>query len=245
MNANLIKDFINNFYGYGNLDSKIYFIGKEEGGVTNIKQLEDRIQAWKKLGSKKTVDMAEFHKLIGEKYYFMDSHENDFQLQNTWWRYSYIYHSFLYKSAPTRESYKYIQSKKLGRMDGLGALIELKPLPSKNEKIWPYGGLNIGFLRSRSVYESFIFEKRVSDIKEMINRFKPRLVVFNGKNKNDKIVSYWERIAGTKFHKHEDFDLLIGNNDQTIFIISKQMASGQITNQQLFNIGLYAARCVL
>ena len=79
----------------------------------------------------------------------------------------------------------------------------------------------------------------------MVNRFKPRLVVFNGKNKNDKIVSYWECIAGTKFHKHEDFDLLIGNNDQTIFIISKQMASGQITNQQLFNIGLYAASGVL
>ena len=130
-------------------------------------------------------------------------------------------------------------------MGGLGALIELKSLPSKNEKIWPYGGLYIGFLRSRSVYESFIFEKRVSDIKEMVNRFKPRLVVFNGKNKNDKIVSYWERIAGTKFHKHEDLDLLIGNNDQTIFIISKQMASGQITNQQLFNIGLYAASGVL
>ena len=43
------EDFFLNFFGYGNLNSKIWFIGIEEGSASNsILELQKRISVWKK-----------------------------------------------------------------------------------------------------------------------------------------------------------------------------------------------------
>ncbi len=57
----LVKDFIANFYGYGNLKSKYWFISLEEGGGKEEKEVIERIESWNLRGEKTVEDCKSFH----------------------------------------------------------------------------------------------------------------------------------------------------------------------------------------
>jgi hypothetical protein len=46
-----LRAFIQGFFGYGSYGARYWFIGLEECGASSIKELHDRIQAWRSLGS--------------------------------------------------------------------------------------------------------------------------------------------------------------------------------------------------
>ena len=57
-----LEKFTQSFYGYGNINSDIWFIGHEEGSKQNsINELDARVKTWKKLGKKTLCDCREFH----------------------------------------------------------------------------------------------------------------------------------------------------------------------------------------
>jgi hypothetical protein len=65
------------------------------------------------------------------------------------------------------------------------ALISLYPLPSPHNHAWYYSWLDmpqLGFLKSRSLYEEFMFEKRIGTIVENIHAYKPEVVIMYGMN---------------------------------------------------------------
>lgn len=57
-----LDHFIKGFYGYGNLESDIWFIGMEGGGGATLEEIKSRLEVWKALGEGKVVDAYEFHK---------------------------------------------------------------------------------------------------------------------------------------------------------------------------------------
>ena len=62
--SHLIKKYMSNFFGYGNLKSDYWFIGIEEGGGKTEKEVIDRIKTWNMFGENTVEDLAKFHKKI-------------------------------------------------------------------------------------------------------------------------------------------------------------------------------------
>jgi hypothetical protein len=56
-----VSNFMNTFYGYGNLDAPYWFIGKEEGGGACRDEFIARIQTWLNRGSKQIDDLYDYH----------------------------------------------------------------------------------------------------------------------------------------------------------------------------------------
>lgn len=67
-----IEDHVFNFFGYGNLDAPLWYVGMEEGGDATVESLKHRVAAWRRLGSTPTVDMKRFHELIGGAKWFRE-----------------------------------------------------------------------------------------------------------------------------------------------------------------------------
>lgn len=61
----LLLDFMENFFGYGNLKAPYWFIGKEEGGGKKMEENFRRILLWEKLGKNPTVDLKKYHYDLG------------------------------------------------------------------------------------------------------------------------------------------------------------------------------------
>lgn len=56
---------MSSFFGYGNLSSPYWFIGKEEGGGASLEENFQRILVWEKLGKSSTVDSIQYHQTLG------------------------------------------------------------------------------------------------------------------------------------------------------------------------------------
>jgi len=61
----LLSEFMSSFFGYGNLSSPYWFIGKEEGGGASLEENFQRILVWEKLGKSSTVDSIQYHQTLG------------------------------------------------------------------------------------------------------------------------------------------------------------------------------------
>ena len=65
LDADLLYHYMHRFFGYGSLTAKYWFIGLEEGGVSDIAQLEARLNVWDAAGRPILADPREFHARLG------------------------------------------------------------------------------------------------------------------------------------------------------------------------------------
>lgn len=187
LNRQILEEFTKNFYGYGNLNSDIWFIALEEGGGANEDEIQKRINVWNDNGKKILEDCKSFHISIGIDKWFLskDLYKSDqIPLQSVWRQYIRFYfflknNSNFILSDNQNLLIKRYQRDKFGKLDGEFSILELRPLPSKNMKSWIYGEISdIEFLKTREKYENFITEIRITKIKELIKKYKPKKVFF-------------------------------------------------------------------
>ena len=201
MNKERIENYINNFYGYGNLASQIWFIGIEEGSNTNSKEeLYKRIEVWEELSSKHTVDCKEFHlkiKMGNEKPFTVGS------IQATWGRYIDLIIQLTKNKKPEKIEKRTFQLNDLGRLNANHCMIELYPMPCRDRKSWSYSQLRdiLPYLSSKIEYENFVSEFRVQNLKKLINQYKPQIVIFNSAGEKEGLIKYWNRIIGDNLKK--------------------------------------------
>ena len=185
----LLERYIQCFFGYGNLKSKIWFIGMEEGGNTDEVTLRTELSDWKKLGCPIVRDIAPAEIVTTNKWFASDSPP----IQRTWGK--LIRATLVAFGEPTNnEHIRKFQRNRLGRAGGENCLLELLPLRSPNVGSWRYHTLSaIPYLQTREAYEAHVIESRKDVLREMLEHYLPRVVVFYGMKYN----RHWREIVGS------------------------------------------------
>jgi len=175
--SELIKNRIKKFWGYGSLDSTVWFVGMEEGlnPTTDTEELEIRFKA---SDGKTTVDMRkDMSHLVGHMKWF----KKDSPIQATWKYPIALYLYFKNHKVPNQEDIREHQGLVLGdKLKKESTTIELMPLPSQkaHESTWLYKKYGVEGLSSRKEYLDTYKPKRVKELKTLIEKYSPKLVIF-------------------------------------------------------------------
>lgn len=174
--SDLIEKRIKTFWGYGNLDGDIWFVGMEEGYNPNTEDLGKR---YKSTQHEAVFDVYETLKNDpGQVAMF----EKGGKLNRTYRRLIQILLHVKNGTEPTKEEILNFQIEKLGRKNAepAHAFLELMPLSCSTTKTkdWLYSDFNIEGLSSRREYLKTYKPKRVTAIRSLIQEYKPKLVIF-------------------------------------------------------------------
>jgi len=218
----LLENRIKNFWGYGNLNSKIWFIGIEEGFDGNMDELERRFNRTK---DKSVIDIQGDMKGVPDHIKWFSNRPS---LQRTWSKLILILLSLESEKNIDNEKIRAYQKHKFGRLNSNHCSLEFMPLPCPSIKSgnWFYEQFNIDYLKSRKNYIEKIMPKRISLFKKLINDYNPKLVVFYSLSYLEK----WKIITDQKFLKKDDYYFYISNKTK-FFIIPHPTAHG-MTNFQ-------------
>ena len=190
-----LTSFMERFFGYGNLSAEIWFVGMEEGGGDSLAEIVRRLEIWDELEKPTVADLFQFHDRLGKLQYFSGAKP---KLQATW-KMLARYALSSEGAATDTQSVRSFQAQRLGREDSNTCLLELLPLPSPSTSHWMYSELtNMRELKTRSHYRKVMIPRRIKQIRELIDRNKPKVVVFYGKT----YTAHWMEIAGGSCHWH-------------------------------------------
>ena len=224
----LIERRIKNFWGYGSLEAPVWFVGMEEGlnPTTDTEELEIRFRS---ADGKTTVDMRrDMASLVGHMKWF----QKDSPIQATW---KYPIALYLYlknKRVPSQEEIREHQGLLLGdTVQKKSSTIELMPLPSQkaHESTWLYKKYGVAGLDSRKEYLAMYKPKRVQELRGLVKKYKPRLVIFFS-------VGYlpeWTEVIGEK-PKEITLQMYFANKDETTFCVLPQGASFGMSYKRLY-----------
>jgi hypothetical protein len=186
-----LKHWIDNFYGYGSWSARIWFIGYEEGGGDLPEEVAEKLNYFSNVHGSSThptlCDIRELYRHVAFKVdgpradLFATLYEYRFDknatLHGSWKNIIAFMHGYRNKKVPDLLSYQ----KKLFATKN-EALLQLYPLPAHNHA-WYYSWLDmpqLGFLKSRTLYEEHVYENRMQSILDKITEHKPELVVMYG-----------------------------------------------------------------
>jgi hypothetical protein len=228
LNDELLSEFIQSFYGYGNYRGQFWFIGMEEGGGSSFSDISTRLNAWSNRDKKELEDLKEYHDCIGVKNLFNDKP----QLQPTWNKLIRILLSSR-EGIPTTEQVRAYQKNKLGRLSGETCLLELLPLPSPSIGQWIYAQHSkLPYLLDRESYRLNSISSRITDLQDRIRRYQPKVVIFYGLSYQE----HWTKIAGIDFKLNSD-GIYVGESESTLFVITKHPAARGMKNEYFHQVG--------
>lgn len=220
--ANLVlNDYIHGFFGYGSLSAPLWFIGMEEG--TGQETLDQRLQAWKDLGSEATLDIRLFHERIGETRWFSMAPA----IQRTWRRLIIVTLHYRGVSAD-KERIRSYQAAELARQSE--ALLEVMPLPHKSLRQWDHQGL----FPSRSDYLSALAPQRLAVLQKAISTHTPKAVVMYGTT--PPYPDYWRALAGGPLTSTEQ-GWSFRRSSETLYVVCQHPVAHGITDQYYECIG--------
>ncbi|ETB64117.1 TPA: hypothetical protein DIC38_00635 [Candidatus Nomurabacteria bacterium] len=231
INANLLNDRIKNFFGYGSLDSTVWFVGMEEGlnpGI-DVKELELRfLSAFGNV----TIDMRkDMSRLEGHMKWF----KKDSPIQATW-KYPIALYLYLKNNRiPTKEEIREHQGLVLGDKEKKeSTTIELMPLPSNkaNQSTWLYKKYNVPGLNSRKEYLEMYKPERVQKLKKLIEKHRPKLVIFYSLT----YLPEWTEIIGVN-PKEITKQMYFIKKSNTSFCILPQGASHGMSYTRVYEYG--------
>jgi len=170
----LVRDRIKNFWGYGNIKGKTWFIGMEEG--TN-QDIENLVARFRETADREVFDLVEDFKSDPR-------HVNWFKdkapTQATYRKLIYLLLYTKNKTKPTLDEIRDYQIHNFGRKTSDHAILELMPLPVKSlsKKDWIYSDTNIAGLENRKSYLDLYKPERVKRLHQLISIHKPKVVIF-------------------------------------------------------------------
>jgi hypothetical protein len=169
----LIENRINYFFGYGNIQSNIWFIGMEEGFDGDLFDLKIRFD---KAISKSVIDLQDDMVQVKDhmKWFLPNS-----KVQKTWGKLIQILLTLPSNDSITIEQIKEFQRKDFGRITGSHACLELMPLPCRSirKEDWFYNQFGIDYLETRKKYLETIMPIRIKLFKKLIEKNNPKIVI--------------------------------------------------------------------
>ena len=226
--AQLLNEFVEKFYGYGNYNGQLWFVGMEEGGGNSFSEIENRLNAWTHRGKNELEDLAQYHAEIGMTDWFNDKPK----LQSSWNKLIRILLSSKGQS-PTTEEVREYQKILLGKSSGDNCLVNLLPLPSPSIERWLYAEHSqLHYLSDRLKYKKWCLKSRIEHLRNRINQYKPKVVVFYSLG----YYKYWQEIIGIDLLQEAD-NIHTGYNETTFFVITKHPATKGVTNEYFHQVG--------
>ncbi|OGU61835.1 MAG: hypothetical protein A2315_13080 [Ignavibacteria bacterium RIFOXYB2_FULL_35_12] len=232
-NKNILINFIEKFYGYGNYKSPIWFVGMEPGAPKERKKIKKFFDVWKDRGELETDNVRESHLEIGIKHYTELFSDNP-KYQRTWGSLIKILFYANGKSNFTIDDIKDYQKDKLGQKNSDHCLIELLPLPSYSTTTWQYSNTGIKELKDRDTYESYYIPRRIIGLRNRIKTHVPRVVIFYSL----KYKMHWERLVDKGFILYDEIDnrkIWYAELGKTLYLIIAQPSQG-VSNKYLYEV---------
>jgi hypothetical protein len=192
-----LRHWIDNFYGYGSWDARIWFVAYEETGGDLPEDVADKLNYFERIHSSASqptlCDLRDLYKNVSfrsngprsarfstlNEYRFGDNSV----LHGFWKNLIAFVQGFENKTEPDLRRYQ--QDSFASSSLKKEAWIQLYPLPSTHNHAWYYSWLDLpdmNFLKSRELYENHVYEKRMSTILHKIKQCKPEVVVMYGMN---------------------------------------------------------------
>jgi len=243
LNQTTLSNRLQSFWGFGNYESKYWFIGMEEGGGDNIQEVSKRLSVWEKFGSPELIDNFEYHKGISG-YGYENHFEGKIKLQPTWAK---LIRAYLNIENPNRnysaDDIKKFQAKYWGRLNSNNCLLDIFPLPSPSANNWHYDKwCEIPILRNRDTYKNALQSERVNTLQKRISTYKPKVVMFYAFG--DEYLKFWEQVAEINFTEKNNYKIFrdksvyLSKKDESIFVVTYQ-PSAIWNNEYWDNVGRF------
>jgi hypothetical protein len=188
-----LKHWIDNFYGYGSWQARFWFVGYEESGGDIPEEVAEKLNYFHNThmpGTPTLCDIRELYRHVAfrvdgpriEKFANFKDHRfgSDATLHGAWKNIIAFVHGYQNKKLPDLLTYQK-NSFALSSVPS-EALIQLYPLPAHNHA-WYYAWLDLPqfpFLKSRALYQDYIYPARMHCILQNISEYKPEVVVMYG-----------------------------------------------------------------
>ena len=210
-----LNRFIRTFYGLGNLDADYWFVGMEPGGGKTFREVQQVLDRWIELGSGPVLDNYEIHRamhndkdqLLSELFFEPPVQK----IQKTWAGLIRMMLAIEGDEDDSRDRVAEVQSQRWGRLESNNCLVEVFPLPCPAVSHWHYHEWSsLPYLKSRKIYHESRRSSRVADLRGLIRRHRPKVVVFY--SVSGGYVRLWSEIVGTEI---EEIDLIeVAKNGQ-------------------------------
>lgn len=222
----LIEKRINNFWGYWNLKSDIWFIWMEEWFNGDLIDLEKR---FKKTYEKDVVDIQDdMTEVIDHIKWFLPKSN----IQKTRGKLILILLRLKWEKIENYEIKKF-QRFNFARNNSNHCNLVFMPLPcrSVNTKDWFYDRFWIEYLKKRSEYISKVMPLRIRYFSDLLKNHKPKIVIFYSFSYLNK----WQEIIWSDFDKVNKYLYTKKIKNVNFFVIPHPCAHG-ITNQRWLEI---------
>jgi hypothetical protein len=233
-----LKHWIDNFYGYGSWEARIWFVEYEEGGGDTPEEVAEKFNYFYNLATSRTTlcDIRELYKHVAFRAdgpraeVFKNLNEYRFgpnSLPHGVWK-NLIAFVHGYRMKRLQDVLSYQRNLFTSPTGSKEALISFYPLPSPHNHAWYYSWLDmpqLGFLKSRSLYEEYMFEGRINTLLNNIRTYKPEVVLMYGMNNINTLKKSFPgagfksvKATGREIPQHHRADL-----DGTRLIITTQV----------------------
>jgi hypothetical protein len=226
-----LKHWIDNFFGYGSWHARIWFIAYEEGGGDLPEEVAEKLNYFYSAHASNSdatlCDIRELYRhvalrLDGPKaQLFPDLNQYRFgenAIQHGVWK-NLIAFVHAYRNANVPDPLAYQKDSFVSSSAGSEALIRLYPLPSPHNHAWYYSWLDLpqlGFLKSRNLYQEHVYAHRIQSILHNISAYKPEVVLMYGMNNINRLKeSVQAFFPGAKFKTVKGTKLQIPQHHRT------------------------------
>jgi len=223
----LIEDRINNFWGYGNLKSRFWFVSMEEGTNGNLDELKNRFLKTK---GKSVLDCKNDMLDVPEHIKFYSGINPP--LQSTISKLIRVLLNIIDDGNINTEDIRKFQRDEFGRLNGNHCSLEFMPLPVPKTDMWIYDCVDINYLSDRDSYNQAIMMKRIKLFSNLINKYKPEIVIFYSLKYFDK----WKMITDSNY-KSIGNRIWISENTKTKFFIIPHPQTFGLKNKDWDNYG--------
>lgn len=195
LDTQLLLNYSLNFFGYGNPNATVWFVGLEEAGGRCEQVVSNRLKLWtERFDCNSIVDGYEFHRSLHDctgnslGRLFTDP----VPVQKTWDRLIRLQLALQGHTSATRDDAQSRRKTEWARSTSQSCLLELFPLPSPSVKTWNYERwTSLEVFQSRPAYQSHFGAKRALAIKRLIANYRPSVVIFYGSR-----WKRWSQITG-------------------------------------------------
>ncbi|NJN41859.1 MAG: hypothetical protein HC811_06155 [Flammeovirgaceae bacterium] len=206
--------WVNNFYGYGSWDARIWFIAHEEGSGDMPQEVADKLNYFHKIHAPEKPGMlCDIRELYRQVSFSLngpraDLFKNLFEyrfgshaVQHGTWK-NLIAFVFGFANIPAPDLLEYQKKSLASASKNSEALLRLYPLPAHNHA-WYYSWLDLPhltYLQSRAAYQQHVYKDRIQVILNNVGVYKPEVVVMYGmENINTLKKSVQEFYPAVKF----------------------------------------------
>lgn len=192
-----LKNWIDNFYGYGSWKARFWFVSYEESGGDVPEEVAEKVNYFFRQHDPTAegilCDIRDLYKNVSiwwegpRAATFANRNEYRFAgnaIQNTVWK-NLVAFEYGYKNEDLPDPLEYQKHTFASPSINNEALIKLYPLPAPHNHAWYYSWLDVpqlGFLKSRPLYEQHLFQPRLHNILSNIRTYKPEVVLMYGMN---------------------------------------------------------------